>query len=389
MEIFTDIRQAVQFAAKLGLSTTALATGIGMPIKVFNDNLRYSGAPFTSLDLVKINYFIKSHERLMTTKTKKQPSLLAVKDGAFDALVSTVEALDGRLSLKAKPQPVTASSTSEAILIQEGVVYKTRNYSLFKNYKGNRKLDKNRVDKIADSMQKRFVPSPILVNEDLMIIDGQYRHSAVSQVGVDLFFIVKDGLTESDIPAFNMKSTNWVPEDFLNVCCELEFPEYIAIRDFMHKYNLPLTQARYFLSGLTEYRIDKTNPDAKSNKLVHDFEAGEFIIQEGYGDESLRIRQFVDIRKLLLELDYEYAYRYVNYTTFSTVLMAILDHTAYSHKNMMTRLSNAQVGKGTKMGMALGLMAQVVRNNREHPITDFRNGLTAIYNISLTKTVKF
>ena len=57
-------------------------------------------------------------------------------------------------------------------------VFKTFDYGLFKNIKGNRELNPKNYKKILHSMGNKQLEIPIIVNEKYEIIDGQHRRAA-------------------------------------------------------------------------------------------------------------------------------------------------------------------------------------------------------------------
>jgi hypothetical protein len=74
------------------------------------------------------------------------------------------------------------------------MIQQTRDYSLFTLLHGNRKLQKNHVNKITMSIdQKNLMDvSPIVVNEKYEIIDGQHRFMACHNLGIPVTYIMKE-----------------------------------------------------------------------------------------------------------------------------------------------------------------------------------------------------
>ena len=61
-------------------------------------------------------------------------------------------------------------------------VLQTNVHSIFKTQKGNRPINKNHLDRLILSMKKKYLISPILVNEKMEVIDGQHRLQAQKEL---------------------------------------------------------------------------------------------------------------------------------------------------------------------------------------------------------------
>lgn len=94
--------------------------------------------------------------------------------------------------------------------------YATRDYEGFKRLLGNRAVTEERVGSIIDSINKvGYQPSPILVNEKFEIIDGQGRLEACKRLGLEVSFIIKNGIGIDECIAMNIKMKNWNIYDFI------------------------------------------------------------------------------------------------------------------------------------------------------------------------------
>ena len=56
----------------------------------------------------------------------------------------------------------------------------TRNYGQFRFMKGNRDVSSLHLERLIASMREKYVPTPIIVNKDNEIIDGQHRFNAAN-----------------------------------------------------------------------------------------------------------------------------------------------------------------------------------------------------------------
>ena len=88
-------------------------------------------------------------------------------------------------------------------------VYATKDYDKFSMLQENRLLKLGHVANIEESMKKKFLFNPIIVNEKLQIIDGQHRFTAVKNLNKPLFFVVADGYGINEVIVFNTHQKDW------------------------------------------------------------------------------------------------------------------------------------------------------------------------------------
>ena len=95
-------------------------------------------------------------------------------------------------------------------------IYTTTNYDMFKKLRGNRQVADSRANNIAESMSIVGVqPSPILVNGNFEVIDGQGRLEACRRLGRPVYFTIKDNIGLSECIAMNTTATVWTLHDYV------------------------------------------------------------------------------------------------------------------------------------------------------------------------------
>lgn len=93
-------------------------------------------------------------------------------------------------------------------------VLKTTNYNLFKIMEKNREID--HWKKVVSSIQKvGYVPVPIVVNENMEIIDGQNRYEAAKFLNLPVYYMVISGLTIEHCRSLNIGQSNWKLKDYV------------------------------------------------------------------------------------------------------------------------------------------------------------------------------
>jgi len=116
------------------------------------------------------------------------------------------------------------------------IVNETKNYDQFKILKGNRTVNMLHVEKLKISFGRKYLLSPIIVNENFEIIDGQHRFVAAKELGLPVYYIAIGGYSLMDIQIYNTNASNWKKKDFLNMYCDLGRPAYVQFKKFMDTY---------------------------------------------------------------------------------------------------------------------------------------------------------
>lgn len=126
---------------------------------------------------------------------------------------------------KGSDRPVRSGKVTNA-------VYKTDDYSIFKLSKFNRNVIMS--NKMLEQAKQGFV-SPIIVNEEMIVIDGQNRLLHAKEVGVPVEYIIKEGLTEEDITRMNINQRPWSLKNFIEAFANQGFSEYVKLVDLINE----------------------------------------------------------------------------------------------------------------------------------------------------------
>src|SRR5699024_6970750 len=102
-------------------------------------------------------------------------------------------------------------------------VYETTDYSIFKLHKRNRNVI-TRKDMLQQA--KEGIISPLIVNGEMIVIDGQNRlhHSMI--VGVPVKYIIDESLTVDDIARMNTNQEKWMLVDWIESYANEDREEY-------------------------------------------------------------------------------------------------------------------------------------------------------------------
>lgn len=135
-------------------------------------------------------------------------------------------------------------------------VFLAEDLSIFKTLDGNRSVADGRVDKIVSSIQKvGFIQSPIVVNENLEVVDGQGRLEACKRLGLPIPFIKVKGIGIEECLSMNINQKNWTMTDYINSYAARGNENYQRIKVFYDCCGFSRNVAMWLLfrsGGVTE-----------------------------------------------------------------------------------------------------------------------------------------
>lgn len=111
-------------------------------------------------------------------------------------------------------------------------VFKTDDLDMFKFTKFNRNV--LFTDEMLEQAKEGFI-SPIIVNEYMVVIDGQHRLEHAKKAGVPIEYIVKPGLTEHDIVRMNTTQRPWSLLNFIESYANQGSEQYVALLNLINK----------------------------------------------------------------------------------------------------------------------------------------------------------
>lgn len=176
-------------------------------------------------------------------------------------------------------------------------LYKTTDYDIFKPLLGNR--DQKSEIKIIESVDAvGQVPTPIICNENMEVIDGQNRLAAYKRLSLPVYFMVIKGLTIDHCRRLNMGQSNWGIYDWIASYAAEGNENYQRLQSLINSYakKLPL-EGIYAMAlpwKITENGVH-TNGLKNENRLKFTDKAYEFAVKRissaldiGYGSMCKR-----------------------------------------------------------------------------------------------------
>jgi len=111
-------------------------------------------------------------------------------------------------------------------------VFKTNDYSIFKLSKFNRNVIFRK--EMLEQAVEGFI-SPIVVNEEMIVIDGQNRLLHAKEAKVPIEYIIKEGLDENDIVRMNTIQKPWSLENYIEAFANQGLEQYELLIDLINQ----------------------------------------------------------------------------------------------------------------------------------------------------------
>ena len=125
----------------------------------------------------------------------------------------------------------------------------TTDHSVFNIIGGNREINPQNLARIENSISEQYIPTVLIVNENMDIIDGQHRFKVLEKKGLPVTYLKVAGLELKHVKLLNTAGKGWNDTDFLISERDLGNEEYGRILDFMEVHHLPTNAIKMLLSG--------------------------------------------------------------------------------------------------------------------------------------------
>ena len=184
---------------------------------------------------------------------------------------------------------------------QNGIVQRTTDYSIFKAVVGNREIYEPHLNRLRRSIAKKnmLAQNPIIVSQDMRILDGQHRLKAAQELGEPIYYTIVSDLEDSglmEIQLLNANNRSWLTSDYLESYIAMGKKNYIELDRFAKEYRISVPLSIMILSN--RYSDHAT--------LLQEFREGKFEIEDYKKAENMA-SLIVEIRKH--SPDYAWAHR--------------------------------------------------------------------------------
>lgn len=201
-----------------------------------------------------------------------------------------------------------------------GNIMETKEYSMFKQIKGNRKINKANYAKIVNSMKEEQLVIPIVVNERYEIIDGQHRFEACKSLEKPIYFFIVRGYGLEQVKRANIASINWKKDDYLDMFIEEGNNVYKEFSQIIEQYDLNISNL---------LKIFAIIQDKQVARIGYEFEEGKFTLE---GKEI--------VLNFLMALEDFKFFKYYKTNNFITAFTRLYFRNEYEHDKMKSKLIN-------------------------------------------------
>lgn len=198
-------------------------------------------------------------------------------------------------------------------------IKKTRDYNMFTFMKENRNINEAHLKKLINSMREKYIPVPIIVNDDYEVIDGQHRLTACEELNLPVYYIIVKDATLKDVHTLNTNSRDWKWRDYLESFCKAGNQNYKIFRSVMNENGFAFDQTYCILSGHSR----------RTRECRAVFERGDFVVPDY--DKSMET-----LNKIKMISRY---YDNWNRRNFVYCMLDLFKNPQYNHDEFMTKLS--------------------------------------------------
>lgn len=172
----------------------------------------------------------------------------------------------------------------------DATVQVTNNYKKFHLLMDNRQTARAHINKLKDAINhnpKILEVQPILVNENMEIIDGQHRFIAASELGLPIHYSMVEGLDISTARQMNVMQRKWGVDDYAYSYAKAGNIHYKAYNEYRREYpGVQATTLQIVLGG------------GESGNMASDFRNGKFIVKRDEEDAKWILEQLLKIREI-------------------------------------------------------------------------------------------
>jgi sulfur transfer complex TusBCD TusB component (DsrH family) len=137
-------------------------------------------------------------------------------------------------------------------------ILKTKDYSLFQVFKFNRPVNEGLVKRIMESIKEigYMEGKPVLVDEEMAIIDGQHRFTACERLGIEVPYVMTSVDPQKEIIHLNANQVHWKMADYVHTWAEQGVKCYVHLEDFEARRKFGITNSILILFGGSTDKTD-------------------------------------------------------------------------------------------------------------------------------------
>jgi hypothetical protein len=136
------------------------------------------------------------------------------------------------------------------------IIQSTTNYNKFKCFDSNREVNKGHLKRLKESITTKnlLYLFPIVVNKNWFVVDGQHRLHAATELGLEVFYIIDNDVTQADIAMVNNNRKGWAAKDYIKFYKNEGHEAYERLDKLLTSYPLSIICAiRLMKAGTSLY----------------------------------------------------------------------------------------------------------------------------------------
>lgn len=126
----------------------------------------------------------------------------------------------------------------------------TSEYDVFQRLPGNRDIDTLHVANLVKAMEEEYIFSPILVNQEFQVLDGQHRLEAHKRLGLPVPYFWDNVGDLSTVQRMNNSQKSWTNDDYAKSYIERGLKDYEIYKWFKESFGMPHTVCLILLEGV-------------------------------------------------------------------------------------------------------------------------------------------
>lgn len=201
----------------------------------------------------------------------------------------------------------------------------TSNYDMFRFLGANRQVSRAHVNELARSMEENgnFTESqPILVNENMEVIDGQHRLEACRQLNLPVHYTMMPGLTVNEARTMNLLHRRWNSLDFLHSYAEQALRPYLELQRLRQEFDHVKSISLIILYARGAYE----------HGYNAEFRKGEFEMFD-YAAATDRLNKLSEFMALSDAFKVK---------SMGVALLAVMNSPFYDHRRMVEKITQFQ-----------------------------------------------
>ena len=148
-----------------------------------------------------------------------------------------------------------------------GRIYQTKDYDMFTSIDGNRRIRPLHFKRLKKSMEKHTLLSPITVNHNYQVIDGQHRLACLKALDKPVHYYICEEYGLNEVHIMNSNMANWTTDEFMNAYADEGIESYMIYRTFKEKWGFNHKVCHTLLRG-----------KSVGNNYAGEFNSGEYTV---------------------------------------------------------------------------------------------------------------